>query len=682
MLSAQINDPMMDVFIYETSQQVHQLEQSVINAESACGYSSEIINEIFRIMHTIKSSAAMMLFNNISTVAHSTEDLFYFIRESKPQNLDSSSLCDLVLEGIDFIKLELEKIKNGDRADGDAEALIKKIKEYLQVLKQTYDANHIVNKDISNTKQQFYISSNKSIQQINKNLFKAIIRFQDGCEMENIRAFTITHNLKDITEEFRYIPEDITDNDNSSEIIKKDGFILYIKTNKSYDDMQKFFMQVAFLEKLELTQLENEDSYNNINSSEVSDNRIKAPQLIDEISEKEVVAVSNYQNQNIISVNVQKLDKLMDLVGEMVIAEAMVTQNPDLKGLTLTNFQKAARQLRKITGEMQDIVMSIRMVPLGPTFVKMNRIVRDMSKKLNKEVHLDIIGEDTEVDKNIIEHIGDPLMHLVRNAVDHGIETVDERVLKGKPKAGTITLEAKNAGSEVFIIIKDDGKGLNKDRILQKAVENELLQKSREDMTDKEIFNLIFLPGFSTKEAVSEFSGRGVGMDVVAKNIETVGGSIHVVSAEGEGTTITLKIPLTLAIIDGMNIRVGKSRYTIPTTSIKESFRPRENEAFKDPDGYEMIMIRGKCYPIFRLHELCNVETSVVNFHEGILIMIENENRIGCLFADELLGEQQVVVKALPNYIKSVKKIRGLAGCTLLGDGSISLILDVDGLIS
>lgn len=682
-MSVNINDPMMDVFIYETSQQVEQLEQSVINIESSCGYAAQIINEIFRIMHTIKSSAAMMLFNNISMVAHSTEDLFYFIRESKPDNLDSSSLCDLVLESVDFIKLEIEKIKNGDAADGDAAYLIERIKEYLQVLKKSNDTGDIINKEVSNTKQQFYISSNKSAKQINKNIFKATIRFQDGCQMENIRAFAIIHNLKDITAEFRYIPEDIIDKDDSSEIIRKDGFTIYMKTNKSYSEMEIFFNQTAFLEQLELIEMDKEhDDYFPSNNNEGFNNEIKIPNVSNQLNEKEIASGSNYQNQSIISVNVEKLDKLMNLVGEMVIAESMVTQNPDLEGLSLNNFHKAARQLRKITGELQDTVMSIRMVPLGPTFFKMNRIVRDMSKKLNKEVHLDILGEDTEVDKNIIEHIGDPLMHIVRNALDHGIETSEERVSKNKSKAGTITLEAKNAGSEVLIIIKDDGKGLNKEKILQKARENELLKKAQEEMSDREIFNLIFLPGFSTKEAVTEFSGRGVGMDVVSKNIETVGGSIHVDSTEGEGTIITLKIPLTLAIIDGMNIRVGNSRYTIPTIAIKESFRLKEDEAFKDPEGNEMIMIREKCYPILRLHQLYNVQTSISNLHEGIVIIIENANKAFCLFADELLGEQQVVVKALPNYIKSIKKIKGLAGCTLLGDGSISLILDVDSLIN
>jgi two-component system chemotaxis sensor kinase CheA len=673
---------MQEMFIFETSQQLEQLERSLIKTESAGAYSSEIINEIFRIMHTIKSSAAMMLFNNISKVAHFTEDLFYFIREDNPGNLDVSSLCDIVLESVDFMKLELEKIKNGDQADGKPDELIEKIEICIKELKEKSNMSGMQNNSNEEKQKQFYISPTKVIQQSDIKTYKAVVHFQDGCEMENIRAFSVTHNLKDIADDLRYIPEDIINNNDSSEIIRKDGFKIYFRTDKSHDFMESFFMQIAFLDNLNLIQMDNEEEYNLINKENSESDELRISKTDKVITEKEILTVNNNQGQSIISVSVEKLDKLMDLVGEMVIAEAMVTQNPDLKGLTLDNFSKSARQLRKITGELQDMVMSIRMVPLGPTFFKMNRIVRDMSKKLNKEVHLDIIGEDTEVDKNIIEHIGDPLMHLVRNAVDHGIENSEERLSKEKSAAGTITLEAKNAGSEVLIVIKDDGKGLNKHKILNKAIDNGLVNRAPEEMTDREIFNLIFLPGFSTKESVTEFSGRGVGMDVVAKNIEAVGGTIQVESYEGKGTTITLKIPLTLAIIDGMNIRVGKSRYTLPTVSIKESFRPKPNEVFKDPDGNEMIMIRGKCYPILRLHELYRVKTEITELDKGIIIMLESENKTVCLFADELIGEQQVVVKALPKYIKNTKKINGLAGCTLLGDGSISLILDVEGLIN
>jgi len=322
------------------------------------------------------------------------------------------------------------------------------------------------------------------------------------------------------------------------------------------------------------------------------------------------------------------------------------------------------------------------MVPLSVTFNKMHRIVRDMCKRLDKDVHLEIIGEETEVDKNIIEHISDPLMHLVRNSIDHGIEQPQERLALGKPRTGTITLEAINTGSDVQIIVRDDGKGLNKEQILKKARENNLLFKNEEDMSDKEIFNLILLPGFSTKENVTEFSGRGVGMDVVRKNIEKVGGTLFVDSTEGRGTVITLKIPLTLAIIDGMNIKVGRSRYTIPINSIKESFRPKEGDIITDPDGNEMIMVRGQCYLIRRLHKLFMVQTDITKFTDGIILMLDQDEKTVCVFADELLGQQQVVVKALPQYIRNFNKVRGLAGCTLLGDGSISLILDIAGILS
>ena len=682
------NEPMLDMFIFETAQQIEQLEQYILNCEKENGFTQDIINDIFRIMHTIKGSAAMMMFNNISALAHSIEDIFYYLREVKPQRINYTDISDLVFEGIDFIKIELEKIKNGDQTDGNSVDLRTSLQKFLSNLKL---ANHIDIPDKEKLEekynQQYYIRQDKTVTTEYKNVFKAVIFFEDGCEMENIRAYTITHNLKELTEEFCYVPGDIIDNEASADIIRSNGFTIYLKSDCTYEKMHDFFSQTIFLKDLELFQLENDSEYQQFSGksgSDISDYSIRIPNINDitknENEQTEHTVTSSIQS--IISVSVSKLDKLMDLVGEMVIAEAMVIQNPDLLGLELDNFQKAANRLNKITGEIQDMVMSIRMVPLSTTFQKMNRIVRDMSKKLKKEVELRIIGEDTEVDKNIIEHISDPLMHLVRNAIDHGIESVEERQLKGKPRVGTVTLAAKNAGNDVVISVKDDGKGLNRERILQKAKENGLLHMEGSEMSDKETFNLILLPGFSTKEDITEFSGRGVGMDVVSKNIETIGGSITVDSVSDCGTVITLKIPLTLAIIDGMNIKVGSSCYTIPTTSIKEAFRPVRRDLITDPDGNEMIMVRGKCYPILRLHAYFGTSTNVTDFTEGILIIVEQEDKSLCIFADELLGQQQVVVKVLPEYIKRFKKIKGLAGCTLLGDGSISLILDVAGLIN
>ena len=681
-----MNDPMQEVFIFETSQQLEQMEQSVIKTEALGSYPSETINEIFRIMHTIKSSAAMMLINNMSVLAHTTEDMFYFIREEKPDFIDVSTLSDLVFEGIDFMKMELDKIKNGAEADGNPEILIARIKDHLELLKAN---NNLTDSQVVNNepvKEKYYISSNKAAKINEPKTYQVILHFDEDCGMENIRAFTVIHNLQEITENFRNTPEDVINDPDCVEIIKRDGFILEIKTPESKDKLEAFFQTMAFINTIEINVVDKSRQIQEEISNLLSEDTIRVPEPEENVTvgetNKEAAAANGYHSQGMISVSVEKLDKLMNLVGEMVISEAMVTQNPDLKGLVLDNFSKSARQLKKITNELQDMVMSIRMVPLGPTFLKMNRIVRDISKKLGKEINLKILGEETEVDKNIIEQIGDPLMHIVRNSADHGIEVAEIRDRLDKPRAGTITLEAKNAGGEVFIIIKDDGKGLSREGILEKARENGVVGEEAANMTDTEVFNLIFLPGFSTKEAVTEFSGRGVGMDVVAKNIEAVGGSILVESVEGQGTTITLKIPLTLAIIEGMNIRVGESCYTLPIMSIKESFIPKAQEVFRDTEENEMIMIRGQCYPIMRLKDHYQVKTGATQIEDGILIMLEGETKSTCLFADELLGEQQVVVKTLPRYIQRMKKIDGLAGCTLLGDGNISLILDVNGLIA
>lgn len=689
-MSGYNHEPMLDMFVFETTQLLEQLEQVIIYSEKSSTYEQDIINEIFRIMHTIKGSSAMMHFHNISTLAHTVEDLFYFLRGEKPLNVNCSKLSDMVLESIDFIKVEMQNIEIGDNPDRDASSLIENIKSFLTTLKELNhkaDTNGVKEQsDIMGGMQRHSISQPATTMPSQNRSFKAVIYFEEGCEMENIRAYTVIRNLKGVAEEVCYIPANISDNDNSVEIIRREGFQIWFTTDRSFEEMHNFFSQTIFLKDLELVELVN-NGFNQFVSEKQMNLEASFPVKISQVDteseekglDRDTQLVSSHQN--IISVNVTKLDKLMDLVGELVISEAMVTQNPDLAGVTLENFQKAARQHRKIINELQDIAMSIRMVPLSTTLQKMNRIVRDMSKKLSKEVRLEIIGEETEVDKNIIEHISDPLMHLIRNSIDHGIESAEERKAKGKSEAGKVTLEAKNAGGDVLIIVKDDGKGLNKEKILARARVNGLMNRPESELLDKEIYSYIFLPGFSTKDKVTEFSGRGVGMDVVTKNIGAVGGTISVDSIPDEGMMITLKIPLTLAIMDGMIIRVGKSIYTVPIINIKESFKAKEADVITDPDGNEMIMIRGECYPILRLHELYKVKTDITNIPDGIMVMVENEGKGLCIFVDGLIGEQQVVVKALPKYIRNIKKVRGLAGCTLLGDGSISLILDIAGLL-
>jgi two-component system chemotaxis sensor kinase CheA len=323
------------------------------------------------------------------------------------------------------------------------------------------------------------------------------------------------------------------------------------------------------------------------------------------------------------------------------------------------------------------------MVPIATTFQRMRRIVRDMSKRLGKNAELVLLGENTEVDKTILDALVDPIMHLVRNAMDHAIETSEEREAKGKSAVGHITLSAQNMGSDIIISVSDDGRGLDKDKILASASSKDLLKKPVEEYSEKEIFNLIMTPGFSTKNSVTEFSGRGVGLDVVKMNIERIGGTVLLESVQGVGTNVLLKIPLTLAIIDCMEIRLGSGAYAIPLTNIRESFKASAGQCLTDPGGNEMIMLRGIVYPVVRLYERFGVSNAIKDINEGILILTDTGDRTGCLLADNLVGKFQVVVKAIPEFLKRYNvKNTGVSGCTIMGNGDISLILDVQELLT
>ncbi|PXV95480.1 two-component system chemotaxis sensor kinase CheA [Lachnotalea glycerini] len=678
-----IDEPMTEAYVYETTQIIDTLEQLMISSESVGIFSEENINAIFRFMHTIKGSSAMMMFNDISTLAHRMEDVFFVLRENEQVKYDFTLLVDVILESIDFFKIELMKIKEGERPDGDNTDILAKVSVYLESIKGCSTNNE---KAVAKqTEKQNKVNQTVKETGVSTKYFKANLRFKKDADMENIRSFSVIHNMNELVEEVYYKPSDVMENDEASEEIRKNGFWIICKIKEEEERLKNYLKNTIFLDSLEFNEIESEE-YKQLTTkfqdkisteNEWNKNKNSLKEKAKQIEKKAKHEVTMSSSQSIISVNVEKLDSLMDMVGELVIAEAMVTQNPEILSLELESFEKASRQLHKITGEMQDLVMAIRMVPLSTTFMKMHRIVRDMNRKLGKNVALDVLGEETEVDKNIIEKIADPLMHIIRNCVDHGIESEDERKLAGKDTQGTVVLEAKNSGSDVLIIVRDDGKGLNKRELYNKAASQGLLNRPFEDMSDREINNLILKAGFSTKEEVTEFSGRGVGMDVVSKNIESIGGNVIVESEYGFGTTIILKIPLTLAIIEGMNIKVGEARFTLPIVAIKESFRAKEMDIIKDTEGQEMIMVRGLCYPIIRLSEFYKIPTQVNTYDEGILIMVEENERSCCIFADELLGQQQVVVKTLPDFIKRYKQIKGLGGCTLLGDGSISLILSI-----
>ncbi len=379
-----------------------------------------------------------------------------------------------------------------------------------------------------------------------------------------------------------------------------------------------------------------------------------------------------------IRVDTVKLDKLFDLVGELITAEAMVGNSPDLEGLKLDAFSKSFSALTKISREIQETAMMIRMIPLESLFHKMSRLVRDLSRKFGKPVDFRISGEETEMDKNVIEQISDPLVHILRNALDHGLETTDRRRAAGKSETGVLHLDAHYEGSEIWISIKDDGAGLNKERILQKAIEKGLIQGDPSLITDKEIYNLVFEPGFSTAAVESDVSGRGVGMDVVKRNLEKIRGRVDVRTEAGKGTEFVLQIPLTMAIIDGITIRVGKGYYSIPLNDIFEFFKVKPEQLTKTERGEETVNLRGAIMPLLKLGEIFAVEGAALNPEDGIVLVVQSSGRRACLLIDEVVGNQQIVIKSLSEYIG---KVEGLSGCSILGDGTVSFIIDTGKLI-
>ncbi|WP_169704175.1 chemotaxis protein CheA [Candidatus Kuenenia stuttgartensis] len=376
-----------------------------------------------------------------------------------------------------------------------------------------------------------------------------------------------------------------------------------------------------------------------------------------------------------VKVDIQKIDSLVNLVGELVIANALIK---DLLENTNSTSNKNISHLGKIVKDIQDQVMSIRMVPIKSTFQKMSRLVRDVSKKAGKKVKLEVSGEETELDKSVIESIGDPLVHILRNSVDHGIEPEEERIAAGKPALGHVYLDAFHKGGNIFIEIRDDGRGLRKDKLLKKAIEKGIMSENA-TLTEQQIFGLIFAAGFSTAEKITDISGRGVGMDVVKKNIERLRGKVEISSEEGKGTKISIKLPLTMAIIDGMIVQVGNQKYIVPMLSIEESIRPKKDDISTIQQRGEVINVRGNILPMVRLHQWYNVEPKKYAPWEAIILIVESEGQRCGILVDDLIGQQQIVIKRLGEQFRNVK---GVSGSAILGDGRVGLILDVGGIMN
>lgn len=713
---------MLDMYLFENRQLLEQLQEKVLEQRDYDCFDEDAINEIFRTMHTIKGSSGIMMFDEITEVSHKLEDIFYYIRESKPDNVPHIELVEHVLEVSDFINAEMDKLADGGQADGSAKEIVASLDKFLSSLKGE-NKEEVIKENVHEEVQQFYIAPMATA---SSHFYRIYIGYAPDTMMSNVHAYKIVFSLKDIAEDLLHYPEDIIADVSSGDYILENGFKILLQAQCEIDKLRELIKEGYEISKVEIEEIsasafqlgfdafgssaamtiDLDSSVEDIEKRAGGDGDIEPGMFVinpdqdkPQVKEQKEYAPGDFvieakgpgkskrlvkdktvkhDKASFISVDVKKMDQLMDLIGELVIAQSVVLQNQDLKipGLKLDNFNKAAGQMVKISTDLQNVIMSMRMMPLTNTFNKMNRIVFDVSRKLGKDIEFCMIGDSTEVDKNIIEHISDPLMHLVRNSVDHGIETPEERAAKGKTEKGKVTLSAKTESGKVWIGVQDNGGGLDRKKILEKARKHELLDPTRLDSSysDKEVYQLITLPGFSTNDKVTEYSGRGVGMDVVVSNIQSIGGTLEIDSTPGQGSLMLMKIPLTLAIIDGIVMRAGKNAFVIETSSVKEFINVKKEAVNKKPNGEEFVMIRGEGYPLIRLSEWYGIPDCVTEIEEGMIVMVEADGEKLCIFVDKLIGKQEIVVKPIPEYIK---KVQGLTGCTQLGDGRIALILDI-----
>lgn len=672
----------LEMYLYEMNTLLEQLDEIVLNAEKADGFSQDDVNEIFRIMHTIKGSSAMMEFNSLMTVAHRIEDLFFVIREQSMEAAPTdlrAELFDMIFHSIDFFREGISKVENNEPLSENIDSFLQNINSFARKF-QSGEAETAAEAPAAPAPLAAPPAAHTDKFSSAAFPYTLHVLFDEDCGMESLRAFMLANTVKDFCEEesFDFYPPDVQTNSSTSDFIAENGFYLRFAR---IEDRQKAIPVVTGSGSVRTYQLFDTAAQPKAQAEPAKG----APTLA---AEKQPAAAqqskqNSHAKENLISVNLSKLDQLMAVVGEIVITESMVTASPDLKGLKLDNFTQAARQLRSLTDELQDVSMSLRMVSLSGTFQKMNRIVRDMGKKLGKQVNLTLVGENTEVDKTIVDNISDPIMHIVRNSMDHGLEnTPAERIAAGKNPVGEITLSARHTGSEVIIEIIDDGQGVDCDAVLQKALRQGLALPEVE-YSQREILNFLLMPGFSTNTEVTEFSGRGVGMDVVKSNVESVGGTVSVTSERGKGMTTTLKIPLTMAIMDGMEVSVSSSIFTVPINNIRQIFKVTAEDIIYDAARGEMVKCMDNFYSIIRTKEIYQMADGLDNIEDGILLWVESGEYSYCLFVDELIGEQQVVVKPLPGYVNNFGiKNFGITGCTILGDGNISIILDIANIYS
>lgn len=673
------------VFFEESFEGLEVMENGLMDLEPGTT-DVEVINSIFRAAHSIKGGSGTFGFRNIADFTHVMETLLDQMRDGVREVTKDNA--DILLRSVDCLKEMLESAQAGEEPDAQ------RVQEHQQELE-----TELANNQAGDKVQRASVESSTVAPSAAASATWSI-RFKPHPNMLQTAndPLAIFRELRGLGElELNCHTDMVPD----LEQLEPEDCCLYwdltLVGAVSQEQILEAFAWVEDLCQLEISRQDGGAVTKLAEAPPVADKSMipqrRALDRGESVSDRRQGEDRRKQDRrggsqgssaSSIRVETNKIDTLINMVGELVITQSMlgllgemIEEKQAVTGQDIDKMLDGLMQLERNTRELQESVMQVRMMPISFTFSRFPRLVRDLSTKMSKKIELKLSGETTEVDKTVIEKIGDPLVHLVRNSLDHGIEPPDDRIAAGKPETGTIELNAYHQGGNIIIEIKDDGRGMDKDKLFSKAVEKGLISED-EMLSDKQIYELIFMPGFSTAEVVSDVSGRGVGMDVVRRNIQELGGGVEIESARGVGTTMRIRLPLTLAILDGQTVRVGEENYIIPINSIIESIQAKSDMVNRVGGQGETFRLRDEYIPIIKLHDVFGIEDERGDeLGDGLLVIVESDDEHVGLFVDDLLGQQQVVIKSLEsNY----KKIEGFSGATILGDGSVALILDMPGI--
>lgn len=663
-------DPLVQAFLDEASELLADFEAGLLRLEETPG-DAELLNRIFRCAHTLKGNSAMLGFEAIARFTHALEDLLDQLRKGLREA--TPSVVDALLASGDVVRDLLARARAGaGSSPAEEETMDGVIERWRALLRDDEPAP--VAAPPAERAAAVPAPSERTLYEID--FRPPADLFQRGLDpLDVIRQVGELGELVQVTPDTGALPA-LADMDPERTYL---AWRIWLLSTRPQSEIEACFEFVGEPGAVTISGLPMEDAKTPPAKREAGAPPLpQTPAEAAQEGRRAVQAVVAAESASI-RVPVEKVDRLINLVGELVITQSMVAQTvgsftPD----KLAMLEAAVAQMDRHARELHERMMAIRMIPIKTLFGRFPRLVRDLTAAVGKQAVLAVSGEETELDKTVIEKMGDPLTHLVRNSVDHGLEAPEDRQMAGKPETGRIRLEAYQQGGSIYIEVGDDGKGLDRERIVAKAVQNGLVAPDQ-TLTDDEAFALIFRPGLSTAEKVTEVSGRGVGMDVVRRNVEALGGTIAIRSEVGKGTTFRIKLPLTLAIMDGQALQVGEHVYILPLVAIVESVRPTRQALATVLARGESVTVRGQSLPMIRLHRLLDVEPKGLDPTQGLVVIVEHENRLAALLVDELLGQQQVVIKSLE---ANFKKVDGIAGATILGDGRVALILDVPGLVS